>query len=48
MILTRCVSCSMMKTGYPLVLKYSVGSLGDLRFCLAAKHNDDDDSDMDD
>lgn len=38
-----------MKRGYPLILKYNVGSEGELKFCLLAKvddENDDHDQDM--
>lgn len=33
----------MMKEGYPLVLKYDVGSLGEVKFCLANKCDSDSD-----
>ena len=31
----------MMKDEFPLVLKYSVSSLGEIKFCLAHKHEED-------
>lgn len=36
----------MVKSEFPLVLKYSVASLGEIKFCLAQKHEED--SDMED
>lgn len=37
----------MMRHGYPLVLQYSIGCLGELKFCLANNFDDDEESSED-
>ena len=37
----------MMKSGYPLVLQYAIGCLGEVKFCLADDFDEDDEEDDD-